>query len=95
MNQKQTAKPRRKIAKPDPAHLDPDTTPVMKSGMVQALGIRVTSLSPKKVVGEMKSLGVWIAPFKELDAQQQAWVREHYVRNIFPLVTPQAMDPGR
>ena len=53
MNQKQTAKPRRKIAKPDPAHLDPDTTPVMKSGMVQALGIRVTSLSPKKVVGEM------------------------------------------
>jgi polyphosphate kinase len=48
----------------------------------------------EKVIGEMKSIGVWIAPYKELDAQQQAWVREHYVRNIFPLVTPQAMDPA-
>ncbi|MDX2089150.1 MAG: polyphosphate kinase 1 [Kofleriaceae bacterium] len=48
----------------------------------------------EKVVGEMKSLGVWIAPYKELEPQQQAWVREHYVRNIFPLVTPQAMDPA-
>ena len=23
-----------------------------------------------------------------------AWVREYYLRNIFPLVTPQAMDPA-
>src|SRR5262245_2360223 len=44
--------------------------------------------------GELRTVGVWIAPFKELDPQQQAWVREHYLRNIFPLVTPQAMDPA-
>ena len=43
---------------------------------------------------EARNLGVWLAPYKELDPQQQAWVREHYVRNIFPLVTPQAMDPA-
>jgi len=43
---------------------------------------------------ELKAVGVWIAPFKELDPQQRAWVREHYLRNIFPLVTPQAMDPA-
>ncbi|HEY4179836.1 MAG TPA: polyphosphate kinase 1 [Kofleriaceae bacterium] len=47
-----------------------------------------------KVLGELKTAGVWLAPFKELDPQQQAWVREYYVRNIFPLVTPQAMDPA-
>src|SRR5262245_7591175 len=47
-----------------------------------------------KVVAELKGVGVWIAPYKELDPQQQAWVREHYLRNIFPLVTPQAMDPA-
>ena len=41
-----------------------------------------------------KAAGVWIAPYKELDPQQQAWVREYYLRNIFPLVTPQAMDPA-
>ncbi|HLL22100.1 MAG TPA: hypothetical protein VK427_08210, partial [Kofleriaceae bacterium] len=48
----------------------------------------------EKVIGELKSIGVWLAPFKELDAKEQAWVREHYLRNIFPLVTPQAMDPA-
>jgi polyphosphate kinase len=47
-----------------------------------------------KVKDDLKAAGVWIAPFKELDAQQSAWVREYYVRNIFPLVTPQAMDPA-
>ncbi len=37
---------------------------------------------------------MWIAPFKELDPQERAWIREYYLRNIFPLVTPQAMDPA-
>ena len=48
----------------------------------------------ERVIGELRALGVWLAPYKELDATQQAWVREHYLRNIFPLVTPQAMDPA-
>ncbi len=48
----------------------------------------------EKVKAELKAVGVWLAPFKELDAQQRAWVRENYLRNIFPLVTPQAMDPA-
>ena len=48
----------------------------------------------EKVLVELKAVGVWVAPFKELDPHQQAWVREYYVRNIFPLVTPQAMDPA-
>src|SRR5215475_8868763 len=48
----------------------------------------------EKLIGELRAAGVWLAPFKELDPQQQAWVREYYLRNIFPLVTPQAMDPA-
>jgi polyphosphate kinase len=48
----------------------------------------------EKLYGELRAVGVWIAPFKELDPQQQSWVREYYLRNIFPLVTPQAMDPA-
>lgn len=60
----------------------------------------ITALEKKKmlilerVLIELRALGVWIAPYKELDPKEQAWVREHYVRNIFPLVTPQAMDPA-
>jgi polyphosphate kinase len=48
----------------------------------------------EKVVADLRVAGVWLAPFKELDVQQQAWVREFYFKNIFPLVTPQAMDPA-
>ena len=47
-----------------------------------------------KLLSELKAAGVWIAPFKELEANERAWVREYYLRNIFPLVTPQAMDPA-
>src|SRR5690242_3258265 len=39
----------------------------------------------ERVKDELKAAGVWIAPFKDLDPQQRAWVREYYVRNIFPL----------
>jgi polyphosphate kinase len=48
----------------------------------------------EKVIADMKAVGVWVAPYKELDPKEQAWVREFYLRNIFPLVTPQAMDPA-
>src|SRR5690242_11718821 len=60
----------------------------------------ITALEKKKrqivdkVLADLKAVGVWVAPYKELDATQQAWIREHYLRNIFPLVTPQAMDPA-
>jgi polyphosphate kinase len=48
----------------------------------------------EKVLTELRAVGVWVATYKELDPKEQAWVREHYLRNIFPLVTPQAMDPA-
>ena len=40
--------------KPDPANLLPQATPVLKGGMPQALGVRVTALTRRKVVGEME-----------------------------------------
>jgi polyphosphate kinase len=47
-----------------------------------------------RVKTELKAVGVWVAPYKDLDPTQRAWVREYYLKNIFPLVTPQAMDPA-
>jgi polyphosphate kinase len=46
------------------------------------------------VFERLKEAGVWLASFKELEPAQQASVREYYVKNIFPLCTPQAMDPA-
>lgn len=36
--------------------------------------------------------GVRILPYHELDDSEKAIVRNHYLENIFPLVTPQAVD---
>jgi polyphosphate kinase len=45
----------------------------------------------------MKSLAqhdIRIARFNDLSEDDQEEIREYYYRNIFPLVTPQAMDPA-
>jgi polyphosphate kinase len=35
-----------------------------------------------------------LVPYEELTEEQSAEVRQHYIRNVFPLVTPLAMDPA-
>ncbi|MEZ4287669.1 MAG: polyphosphate kinase 1 [Polyangiales bacterium] len=32
--------------------------------------------------------------YRQVSPDDKAWLRNHYVENIFPLVTPQAMDPA-
>ena len=46
------------------------------------------------VLAELKPQGVWVASWKDLDAAAQSSLRDYYVQNIFPLVTPQSMDPA-
>jgi polyphosphate kinase len=38
--------------------------------------------------------GIMVASWTDLGSTQKAWLREHYLRNVFPLVTPLAMDPA-
>src|ERR1700682_6066318 len=38
--------------------------------------------------------GIGVAAYEELAADEQAGVREYYYGNIFPLVTPLAIDPA-
>jgi polyphosphate kinase len=61
--------------------------------LIQRLEARKAQILDR-LLGELKAVGVWLAPFAELDNHQRAWVREYYLKNIFPLVTPQAMDPA-
>ncbi len=42
----------------------------------------------------LKEQGLYIRSYKRLTAEQQGWLRDYYLKNIFPLVTPQAMDPA-
>jgi polyphosphate kinase len=48
----------------------------------------------ERVLGALKDVGIWLAPYKELEKEHQTAIRDYYIKNIFPLVTPQAMDPA-
>lgn len=50
---KKTTAKRPKRSNPDPNNLLPQATPVLQGGIPKALGIRVTALTRRKVVGEM------------------------------------------
>ena len=39
-------------------------------------------------------IGVDVASYESLRQEDRQWLREHYLENTFPLVTPQAMDPA-
>jgi polyphosphate kinase len=42
----------------------------------------------------LREIGVTVADYAALSSEDQDWLREDYLENIFPLVTPQAMDPA-
>jgi len=43
---------------------------------------------------ELNDQGIHLTNFKDLSAEQQASLREDFIANIFPVLTPLAMDPG-
>ncbi|UCH29716.1 MAG: polyphosphate kinase 1, partial [Myxococcales bacterium] len=62
------------------------------------VAIRVINGEQQGLWAELKQLlsdiGVALAPYDTLSSEDQEWLREDYLENIFPLVTPQAMDPA-
>lgn len=47
-----------------------------------------------QIIDLLQQQGIRILPFLELSKDQQQTMREYYIQNIFPLVTPQAIDPA-
>ncbi|MGB8332802.1 MAG: polyphosphate kinase 1, partial [Polyangiales bacterium] len=43
---------------------------------------------------KLEEIGVRVASYDTIAPEDQQWLRDHYLDNIFPLVTPQAMDPA-
>jgi len=46
------------------------------------------------LIADLRRQKITISPFAELPEEQQAEIRAYYRENIFPLVTPLAMDPA-
>ncbi len=43
---------------------------------------------------KLEDIGVRLASYESLPDEDQQWLHDDYLENIFPLVTPQAMDPA-
>lgn len=52
----------------------------------------------RQVFGELlallRSAGIRILGYSEISARERKELRDYYIRNIFPLVTPQSIDPA-
>ncbi|MGI9382960.1 MAG: polyphosphate kinase 1 [Methyloligellaceae bacterium] len=46
------------------------------------------------LVAQLRRRGIVVAAYNELDEDQREEARSHYVANIFPLITPLALDPA-
>lgn len=42
----------------------------------------------------LKEQGVHVVPKEELEPQETRWLKNHFVQNIFPVLTPIAVDPA-
>ena len=47
-----------------------------------------------ELIGALRGHGIQLVSYTDLDADESRVVREHYLKNIFPLVTPLALDPA-
>jgi len=60
--------------------------------------VRLQKAAHRETLGELlpalERHGIRIADYNDLSAAQKRETREHYKRNVFPLVTPQASDPA-
>jgi len=48
----------------------------------------------RELLGLLEAEGIRLTNFTDLKPAEQAKLRENYITNIFPLLTPLAMDPG-
>jgi polyphosphate kinase len=60
--------------------------------------VRVQELRQREILltllGLLRARGISVVSYSELRAEEQVALREYYIANIFPLVTPLAIDPA-
>lgn len=72
-------------------------TPQQQLSEARALVMEIESERDRELPGLLAQLGehdIRILQHRQLDSAAQEWIRQHYLDNIFPLVTPQIIDPA-
>lgn len=47
-----------------------------------------------QILDELRDHNIRLLDYTELDQEDMAWLRKHYQENIYPLLTPQTIDPA-
>lgn len=61
--------------------------------VVRDIEEQMRALLPK-LLGLLKAKGISILSYADLTAKEKKQLRDYYSRNIFPLITPQSIDPA-
>lgn len=61
--------------------------------LVHELESKIREIYPQ-LIGLLAEHDIQICRYIDLDTEEQAALREHYLENIFPLLTPQSVDPA-
>jgi len=61
--------------------------------IVRDIEARKRDLLPK-LLELLRTKGISLLPYSDLTAKEKKQMREYYFRNIFPLITPQSIDPA-
>jgi polyphosphate kinase len=61
--------------------------------IVRELEQRQRELGPQ-ILAQLENYGIRVRSYSSLTADERKLIRDYYYKNIFPLVTPQAMDPA-
>ncbi|MBD0370207.1 MAG: polyphosphate kinase 1 [Pyrinomonadaceae bacterium] len=48
----------------------------------------------EEVLPRLKAEGITILPYSELNEKEQREANKYFIENVFPILTPQAVDPG-
>ena len=82
------------VTTPSPDGRTPDEQLALIRRAVESLYGRLTGFWSKTLVPDLREAGIHIVDYETLSSSQQALADEHFRENIFPVLTPLAVDPG-
>ncbi|PWT89657.1 MAG: polyphosphate kinase 1, partial [Blastocatellia bacterium] len=80
--------------RPMPGELTPSEQLLAIRNRVLSLVEEHTACLREEVIPQLASKGVVIAPYKQLSKSEKAALAQYFMRNIFLVLTPQAVDPS-
>lgn len=82
------------VNKRTPDGIDPHTNLMGIRQRVMPLLKQAAECFEKEVMTGLEKAGISLLDFKELTKAEQDWANQYFQRNVFPVLTPLAVDPG-